>query len=143
MDVRRIASYINNDIFDYVSFVDGLRGSKLVKGDEYDGVMVLKKEENGDCVFLLDNICQIYPVRPLACQMYPANPIFHETKTGHTLELKYDENCPGLGLSKPFTITELIYKWRKERLLYDKVVDKWKGNLIDFVRMLINNDASS
>ena len=31
----------------------------------------LKEQDNYDCIFLRDNKCMIYPVRPIQCQSYP------------------------------------------------------------------------
>ena len=33
--------------------------------------LVEKKSENHNCIFLKDNRCQIYPVRPKQCQTFP------------------------------------------------------------------------
>jgi Fe-S-cluster containining protein len=43
-------------------------------------VYMMKKAENGKCVFLKGNLCTIYKTRPLICRFYP-------------FELKEDENC--------------------------------------------------
>jgi len=31
----------------------------------------LKSHENGDCIFLVENRCSIYPARPLQCRTFP------------------------------------------------------------------------
>jgi len=134
-DVIRIDSYIENNVFDYLIFIPELQGSAIVKGDKYSGVMTLKRE-NGECVFLKDNKCQIHPVRPIACRMYPCNPIFTEYKNGTKLVIKNNE-CPGIGKGDEFDIKSLAVQWRNERLEYEKIINKWNGNLIDFVKDII------
>jgi len=54
----------------------------------------MKKTEDGKCVFLKDNICSIYEIRPLICRFYP----FQLKSIGND---KYvfscTEECPGIG----------------------------------------------
>ena len=135
-DLIRIGSYIENNVFDYVVFIPELQGSGVVKGDKYNGVMVLKRENN-DCVFLKDNKCQIHPVRPLACRMYPYNPIFIEYLNGFKMIIKNDSECPGVGQGDEFNIKPLALQWRNERLEYEKIINEWNGNLIKFVENII------
>lgn len=34
-------------------------------------ILQLKSKENKECIFLKDNKCEIYPVRPLICKIFP------------------------------------------------------------------------
>lgn len=43
-------------------------------------IYMMKKAENGKCIFLKDDLCTIYQTRPLICRFYP-------------FELREDENC--------------------------------------------------
>ena len=54
-------------------FAESLDGSELY-------IYVMKKAENGKCVFLKGDLCTIYQTRPLICRFYP-------------FELRADENC--------------------------------------------------
>jgi len=69
------------------NFAEKLNGSEPY-------VYMMKKMENGKCVFLKDDLCTIYKTRPLICRFYP-------------FELREDENrkhvfaytieCPAIG----------------------------------------------
>jgi Fe-S-cluster containining protein len=53
----------------------------------------MKKTENGKCIFLKNNYCTIYPVRPLICRFYPFElKIAHGRK--HTF--LYTLECSGI-----------------------------------------------
>ncbi len=62
----------------------------------FDGVIGELKEVKGKCIFLKNNKCSIYKVRPLICRIRPYSP---QLKNGE-LVLTYDrwflKNCPGL-----------------------------------------------
>jgi len=53
----------------------------------------MKKRENGKCVFLENNRCKIYSLRPLICRFYP-----FELKISHSKKptFLYTEECPGI-----------------------------------------------
>jgi len=53
-DVERIADYLG-------STPDNVRGMMHIKGEH----MIMP------CPFLVDKICSIYPVKPIACKIYP------------------------------------------------------------------------
>ncbi len=65
-----------------------------VKSDEMKPYYYkMKKEENGKCVFLKNERCTIYPIRPLICRFYP-----FELKVMNKNKYKfhYTDECPGL-----------------------------------------------
>jgi Fe-S-cluster containining protein len=43
-------------------------------------IYMMRKAKNGKCVFLKDDLCTIYQIRPVICRFYP-------------FELKEDEHC--------------------------------------------------
>ena len=53
-----------------------------------------KTTKEGECVFLKENRCVIYSLRPLICRFYPL-----ELKTGENRkqEFLYTSECPGVG----------------------------------------------
>jgi len=54
----------------------------------------MKKNNEGRCVFLKDNSCSIYPIRPLICRFYP----FQLKNTGiNKYDFVYTDECPGIG----------------------------------------------
>jgi len=58
--------------------------------------VALKKMENGECVFLKEDLCMIHPVRPVVCRSFPF--VFDEADGHRTWGLSAKkEICPGLG----------------------------------------------
>jgi len=53
----------------------------------------MKKRENGKCVFLEKDRCNVYALRPLICRFYP-----FELKVMHSKKpmFLYTEECPGI-----------------------------------------------
>jgi len=57
-------------------------------------VYLMKKTEDGGCVFLRDKSCSIYKIRPLTCRFYP----FQLQEIGSNRYLfSYTDECPGIG----------------------------------------------
>jgi len=61
------------------------------RGDSF--VYRMKKRE-GKCVFLEDNLCSIYPTRPIICRFYPFK-LENLGKNRYTFS--YTDECPGVG----------------------------------------------
>lgn len=73
----------------------------------------LKEEKNFDCIFLKENRCEIYPVRPLQCKSYP----FWERVISSQKTWEQEKNyCPGIGKGERFIplskISDFILKQR-------------------------------
>ena len=60
----------------------------------------MKKTNEGKCVFLKENGCSIYPLRPLICMFYPFELKFNENKQLHIFNFTFE--CPGIGIGKEF-----------------------------------------
>jgi Fe-S-cluster containining protein len=57
-------------------------------------VYEMKKTENGKCVFLKDDACGIYRIRPLICRFYP----FELKSVGNgRYVFAYTNECPSIG----------------------------------------------
>ena len=54
----------------------------------------MKKTENGKCVFLKNDRCTIYEVRPLICRFYPFE---LQGSHGENYQFLFTEECPGIG----------------------------------------------
>ena len=54
---------------------------------------IKKRADDGKCIFLENNRCIIYPLRPLICKFYP-----FELKSAHSGKYKFlfTEECPGI-----------------------------------------------
>ena len=55
---------------------------------------IMRKTSDGKCVFLKDNLCTIYGIRPLICRFYPFRLDFQENKK---YVFDYTNECPGIG----------------------------------------------
>ncbi|TFG99190.1 YkgJ family cysteine cluster protein [Candidatus Thorarchaeota archaeon] len=68
--------------------------------------MALKKMDNGDCIFLKNDLCMIHPVRPLVCRSFPF--IFTESASQRNWGLSAKkEICPGLGIGPQISKTDM------------------------------------
>ena len=54
----------------------------------------LREKENYDCIFLTENGCSVYPVRPHQCSQYPFWKNIMESREAWENEKQY---CPGIG----------------------------------------------
>ncbi len=54
----------------------------------------MKKTREGKCIFLKDNLCIIYEMRPLICRFYPFQ---LENKGNNKFAFTYTNECPGIG----------------------------------------------
>ena len=54
----------------------------------------MEKTKDGKCIFLKDNICSIYHIRPLICMFYP----FEVKEVGsNRYVFAYTDECPAIG----------------------------------------------
>jgi uncharacterized protein len=54
----------------------------------------MKKSKEGKCLFLKDNQCSIYTLRPLICRFYPFELKFDQNKNQHVFDFTIE--CPGI-----------------------------------------------
>lgn len=54
----------------------------------------MKKNSRGRCVFLKEDWCQIYSLRPLVCRFYP---FWLEKREDGNLSFKVTDECTGIG----------------------------------------------
>jgi Fe-S-cluster containining protein len=84
----------------------GLQDIPSVKTENGLAYIALKKLENGDCVFLKDDLCMIHPIRPGVCMSFPF--VFRSDKTEITWGLSAKkEICPGLGVGPEVKLEDL------------------------------------
>ncbi len=89
-EAKKIASHTSQLIPDF---------SGEIK-DKLPYVYEMKKISEGKCVYLKDNQCSIYPLRPLICMFYPFELKFDEKKGLHNFEFTLE--CPGINQGKVF-----------------------------------------
>jgi len=66
--------------------------AEKVEGSE-PYVYMIKKTEDGRCLFLRDRLCSIYEIRPIICRFYP----FHLKNLRGLHVFNYTDECPGIG----------------------------------------------
>lgn len=82
-DAERISKSTLLDIYKF---------AEKVTGSEPYGYE-MRKNENGKCFFLKNNLCAIYKIRPLICRFYP----FQLKDLGNNnYSFSYTDRCPGI-----------------------------------------------
>ncbi|MDQ1279934.1 MAG: uncharacterized protein QG670_1196 [Thermoproteota archaeon] len=77
----------------------------------------MKKDSEGNCIFLKGNECQIYTIRPLICRFYP---FWLEKRGNGIFSFNVTEECTGIGLG-PLMKDDLFKK------LFDMAIGKLNG----------------
>lgn len=109
------------------SLPKGLQEVSRIKTEKGLAIIALRKVNEGDCVFLEDNLCMIHPIRPAVCRSFP----FTFRDDGGILTRGFSsmrEICPGLGEGDFVDIDDLNalgLEILKELSYYEKFVKKW------------------
>jgi Fe-S-cluster containining protein len=76
----------------------------------------MKKSDSGQCVFLKNNQCSIYLLRPLICRFYPFQLTFDGDNGVHVFDFTYE--CPGISHGKPVSKKdfEALFLLARQRL---------------------------
>jgi Fe-S-cluster containining protein len=83
-DVDRIS---NKTLLDSHEFAEEISGFKPY-------LYQMRKNKDGKCYFLRNNLCTIYKIRPLICRFFP----FQLKNLGNNrYSFSYTKNCPGIG----------------------------------------------
>jgi len=84
----------------------GLRDFPAINTEQGPAYVALKKMENGDCLFLKDNLCMIHTIRPVVCMSFPF--VFRDGGEEKTWGLSAVKDiCPGLGCGPEVEISDL------------------------------------
>ena len=77
----------------------------------------MKKTKEGKCIFLKENQCSIYSLRPLICIFYPFELKFDDGKASHIFS--FTTECPEIGTGRRLDeiAFENLFELAKERLL--------------------------
>ena len=106
---------------------EGLRDIPAVNTEQGRAYVALKKLENGDCVFLKDNLCMIHAIRPAVCMSFPF--VFWDKGNEHTWGLSAKkEICPGLGDGPEVEVSdlrELAVGVLEDLTLYKNFAEEW------------------
>lgn len=105
----------------------GLRDIPAVNTEQGRAYVALKKLENGDCVFLKDNLCMIHAIRPAVCMSFPF--VFWDKGNENTWGLSAKkEICPGLGDGPEVDVSdlrELAVVVLEDLTLYKNFAEEW------------------
>ncbi len=113
------------------SLPEGMRDIPPIMTEKGLAYVAIRKLEDGSCIFLEDNKCIIYPVRPAVCRTFPFT--FKMKDNGLRWGISAISHiCPGLGkgdyVDKKFllelgrgTINELSY--------YAEFVERWNTTI--------------
>jgi Fe-S-cluster containining protein len=111
---------------------EGLRDIPSINTEQGFAYIALKKLENGDCVFLKDNLCMIHLIRPMVCMSFPF--VFQEVDGEYTWGLSAKrEICPGLGSGPVVEISdlkELATATLEDLALYKEFAEEWNKKTV-------------
>ncbi|GEM_PF-5844535 len=98
-------------------------------------IFTFPRRGDGSCIYLLNNLCSIHEIKPLACRIYPFG-------LGPNYELIIQEECRGLGEGDVVNIDDVIKLIRKhlagiEALKIPKVRDEIIRIVIDSKREIL------
>ena len=79
----------------------------------------MKKRENGKCVFLKNDRCTIYQVRPLICRFYP----FELNSCDGKYSFRFTEECPGIGKGRVLGEGDFRKMLRLARAKHSQIAD--------------------
>ncbi|MFW9893327.1 MAG: YkgJ family cysteine cluster protein [Candidatus Thorarchaeota archaeon] len=101
--IRALDFYIS----DGINSLDGLRDFPALSTEKGPAYIALKKMENGDCIFLKENLCMIHAIRPVVCMSFPF--VFQDEEDQRKWGLSAMKHiCPGLGSGPKVLESELI-----------------------------------
>ncbi|MCB0282443.1 MAG: YkgJ family cysteine cluster protein [Calditrichaeota bacterium] len=103
-DIHKISKFLKMSEDDFLNTFTKKVGTKI---------SLIDRDEK-DCVFLKNNKCSIYPVRPVQCRTFPFWPQNMKTEKRWNL---IQEECPGIGKGRLFT--------------RDDIEDIFKGKSVD------------
>ena len=77
----------------------------------------MKKTSLGKCIFLKNNQCTIYSLRPLICRFYPFQLTYDLDEEKHVFDVTLE--CPAINQGKPFSKKEFeqLFELARETLL--------------------------
>ena len=140
-DLARISSVLgldSNELIRAVDFYlesvitshDGLRDFPALNTEKGPAYVTLKKMENGDCVFLKDDLCMIHTIRPVVCMSFPF--VFQDAGDHRKWGLSAMKHiCPGLGSGPEVIGSELIEladTVLEDLVLFREFAEDWNAN---------------
>jgi len=106
-DVTNISKYIKISRDEFWKKYTTIEGKKIY----------LKEQEIDDCIFLKDDKCTIYPVRPTQCRTFPFWP--QNVKSEKRWKMVMDE-CPGISEGEEFTKQDIEASFNGKAITSEK-----------------------
>jgi len=105
-EAKKIAKHTSSCIPDFSTEI----------GDKFPYIYEMKKTSERKCVFLKEEKCSIYRLRPLICIFYPFELEFNSDKGMHNFNFTVE--CPGISQGKVFQEKDFkrLFKLAQERL---------------------------
>lgn len=99
-------SLSENEASSIANFLDMAEEEFLQSAVNFDDdrLLRLNSAENGDCIFLRNNRCTIYPVRPSQCRTFPFWP--ENLKSAYRWKITA-QSCPGINQGTLHTFEEI------------------------------------
>lgn len=107
LEVERISKKTRKSVVEFAE--------RIEKSEPY--IYQMKKSNDGKCIFLKDNLCSIYNIRPLICMFYPFE--LKEIKSNQHLFVHTTE-CPSIGKGPEL-----------KRSYFETLYDKFKKTMKD------------
>jgi Fe-S-cluster containining protein len=122
----------------------GLQGIPSPKTERGQAFIALKKMDNGDCIFLKDNLCMIHTFRPIVCRSFPFT--FREDKGERMWGLSaLKKICPGLGIGSRVSeeeINELSVLVLESMRAFREFIDEWNclppSTAVELIRTILS-----
>jgi Fe-S-cluster containining protein len=127
----------------------GLQGIPTPLTERGPAIIALKKMENGDCIFLKDDLCMVHAIRPIVCRSFPFT--FREHANEQFWGLSAAKHiCPGLGTGPRVLVADL-QELSSEVLaslhVYGEFIDEWNrtltGTSLDLIRTILSDSRFS
>ena len=138
--IRAVDFYLTSGI----SSQEGLRDFPALNTERGPAFVALKKMENGDCVFLKDNLCMIHTIRPIVCMSFPF--VFHDAGDHRKWGLSAMKDiCPGLGTGPEVVGSDLIDladTVLEDLVLFKQFAEDWNSNEEPTAQKLIESILS-
>lgn len=140
-DLARISSTLGLDAYELIKAVDfylesgitsrkGLRDFPALNTEKGPAYVALKKLEDGDCVFLKDNLCMIHTIRPVVCMSFPF--VFQDAGDHRKWGLSAMKDiCSGLGSGpevRGSELLELADTVLEDLILFTEFAEDWNTN---------------
>jgi len=87
-----------------------------------------RKRGSEECIFLKNNICSIYSLRPLVCRLFP----FAYSENELSIHPWASKNCEGLGKGEVFSRRELsILRFLAKKIFIELIMLPYYSTFID------------